>query len=55
MIARRARAISAASIADRCGSSDRPVPVTQKIRASRIAAVSSSSGAISMSGAFGYR
>jgi hypothetical protein len=37
-----ARCASAASVAERLGSSLRPVPVTQKIRASRTAARSSS-------------
>ena len=53
MIPDRPRASSAASVADRLGSCESPVPVTQKTFAARIASRSSSSGRISRSGAFG--
>ncbi len=50
-----ARVFSAASVAERLGSSLRPVPVIQKMRAARIAKKSSSSVRISRSGALGRR
>ena len=49
------RAASAASVAERLGSADSPVPVVQKTRASAIASRSSSSTASVMSGAVGSR
>ncbi|CAM5573244.1 hypothetical protein SVIOM74S_01438 [Streptomyces violarus] len=49
------RALRAASVAERLGSSLRPVPVIQKILAPRIAKKSSSSVWISRSGALGRR
>ena len=55
MIAAVARASSAASVAARLGSADRPVPVVQNTRAARIASKSSSSTASVMSGAVGSR
>jgi hypothetical protein len=51
----RPRASSAASVADRLGSCDSPVTVTQKTRAARIASRSSSPVWISRSGALGSR
>lgn len=49
------RASSAARVAVRLGSALSPVPVIQNTRAARTASRSSSSAAISRSGAFGYR
>jgi hypothetical protein len=49
------RALSAASVALRDGSSDNPVPVIQKMSAARIASRSNSNSWITRSGAFGKR
>jgi len=46
---------SAASVAERLGSADSPVPVVQNTRAARIASRSSSPRSIVMSGAVGSR
>ena len=50
-----ARASSAASVAERLGSCESPVTVTQYTRAARMASRSSSLVWISRSGAFGSR
>lgn len=55
MVPALSRALRAASVAERLGSSLRPVPVIQKIFASRTAKKSSSSVRISRSGALGFR
>ena len=53
MIPALPRASSAASVAERLGSCESPVTVTQNSRAARIASRSSSSARISRSGALG--